>query len=137
MKTVLDDTQQMNSTTTNTGGWEGSELRTTLEMFYSSGRVFPSALNSVIVPVKKYSNVGRGLSSVSETTDHIFLLSIAEIFGEDVASSWEDSSDGEGTQYEYYANGNSEKKTTRLAESVTYWSRSSMLNDRYILISRL
>ena len=86
--------QRMNAELTNAGGWEKSELRGRL----SSGDLWallPSELQSKVKSVTKMTdNKGGGSAGTpSATTDKVFLLSTAEIYG-DLQS--------DGSQYEYY-----------------------------------
>ena len=74
----------MNSTETNKGGWAKSEMRAYLEEQVSN---LPADLQQVIVPVdKKTNNTGKSktVSSVTTTSDRLWLLSPIEVSGEDV-----------------------------------------------------
>ena len=93
--------QRMNSTDTNVGGWEKSELRGRL----NSGDLWallPAELQSKIKPVTKMTdNEGGGTTGVpTATVDKVFLPSTTEIQGD---------ARSEGTQYELYANAYFEK----------------------------
>ena len=73
------ENRQMNSTNTNVGGWEASEMRT-----YANGAFFnnlPEDLRNVIIDTKAVSGHG---STTGETnfpsTDKIYLLSIHEVY---------------------------------------------------------
>ena len=75
----------------------------------------PSDLRSAIKTVQKKSGTGGGSSSGTQNTnDDLFLLSEIEIFGSTTYSVA-----GEGTQYEYYAAGNSTIK--KVNGSADYW----------------
>ena len=94
--------QRMNSTDTNVGGWEKSELRGRL----NSGDLWallPAELQSKIKPVTKTTdNKGGGTTGVpTATVDKVFLPSKTEIQGD---------ARSEGTQYELYANAYFEKR---------------------------
>ena len=102
--------QRMNAELTNAGGWEKSELRGRL----SSGDLWallPSELQSKVKSVTKMTdNKGGGSAGTpSATTDKVFLLSTAEIYG-DLQS--------DGSQYEYY-------KSKRVTTSNHYEASSS------------
>ena len=100
MVDCLNDTAQMNSSNTNSGGWNSSAMRSRMSTYLSQ---IPSALQSAIKTVSKKSGTGGGSSSGTQTTsDKLFLLSEIEIFGKTTYSVA-----GEGNQYEYYAAGNS------------------------------
>lgn len=112
----LNQTQQMNTGNTNTGGWNGSAMRGRMSTYKSQ---LPAALRNVIKTVKKKSGTGGGSSSgTQQTNDDLFLLSEIEIFGTTTYSVA-----GEGTQYEWYKAGNSRIK--KVNGSVNdWWERS-------------
>ena len=112
----LNQTQQMNTSNTNTGGWNGSAMRGRMSTYKSQ---LPATLRNVIKTVKKKSGTGGGSSSgTQQTNDDLFLLSEIEIFGTTTYSVA-----GEGTQYEWYKAGNSRiKKVNGSADS--WWERS-------------
>ena len=108
----LNQTQQMNTSNTNTGGWNGSAMRGRMSTYKSQ---LPAALRNVIKTVKKKSGTGGGSSSgTQQTNDDLFLLSEIEIFGTTTYSVA-----GEGTQYEWYKAGNSRIK--KVNGSADYW----------------
>lgn len=108
----LNQTQQMNTSNTNTGGWNGSAMRGRMSTYKSQ---LPAALRNVIKTVKKKSGTGGGSSSgTQQTNDDLFLLSEIEIFGTTTYSVA-----GEGTQYEWYKAGNSRIK--KVNGSAGYW----------------
>ena len=117
----LNQTQQMNTSNTNTGGWNGSAMRGRMSTYKSQ---LPAALRNVIKTVKKKSGTGGGSSSgTQQTNDDLFLLSEIEIFGTTTYSVA-----GEGTQYEWYKAGNSRiKKVNGSANS--WWERSPYSGD--------
>jgi len=108
----LNQTQKMNTSNTNTGGWNGSAMRGRMSTYKSQ---LPAALRNVIKTVKKKSGTGGGSSSgTQQTNDDLFLLSEIEIFGTTTYSVA-----GEGTQYEWYKAGNSRIK--KVNGSADYW----------------
>lgn len=112
----LNQTQQMNTSNTNTGGWNGSAMRGRMSTYKSQ---LPAALRNVIKTVKKKSGTGGGSSSgTQQTNDDLFLLSEIEIFGTTTYSVA-----GEGTQYEWYKAGNSRIKKVNGSAS-NWWERS-------------
>lgn len=119
----LNQTQQMNTSNTNTGGWNGSAMRGRMSTYKSQ---LPAALRNVIKTVKKKSGTGGGSSSgTQQTNDDLFLLSEIEIFGTTTYSVA-----GEGTQYEWYKAGNSRIK--KVNGSANYWwERSPYSGDTY------
>ena len=123
----LNQTQQMNTSNTNTGGWNGSAMRGRMSTYKSQ---LPAALRNVIKTVKKKSGTGGGSSSgTQQTNDDLFLLSEIEIFGTTTYSVA-----GEGTQYEWYKAGNSRiKKVNGSADD--WWERSPSSGDTGIFCS--
>lgn len=114
----LNQTQQMNTSNTNTGGWNGSAMRGRMSTYKSQ---LPATLRNVIKTVKKKSGTGGGSSSgTQQTNDDLFLLSEIEIFGTTTYSVA-----GEGTQYEWYKAGNSRIKKVNGSANV-WWERSPL-----------
>lgn len=117
----LNQTQQMNTSNTNTGGWNGSAMRGRMSTYKSQ---LPATLRNVIKTVKKKSGTGGGSSSgTQQTNDDLFLLSEIEIFGTTTYSVA-----GEGTQYEWYKAGNSRIKKINGSAS-SWWERSPYSGD--------
>lgn len=103
LKEIMTTKKVMNSASTNVGGWKDSEMRT-----YVNGNVYNNLLQEVkdiIKPVDKKTSEGNKSTNVITTSDKLFLLSEVEIFG-----STEHSANGEGNQYQYFANGGSKVK---------------------------
>ena len=94
----------MNSSNTNVGGWENSELRTTT--LPERLAQFPEEVQAAIRPVKKLTSAGNLSTNIVVTYDKLFVPSEVEVFGHN-----NNSVAGEGTRYEYYANGGSTVKT--------------------------
>ena len=77
--------RQMNSTDTNVGGWEASEMRT-----YANGDFFnklPSDLQNLIIDTKVISGHGSADTSNFTSTDKIYLLSVHEIYEDGTESN--------------------------------------------------
>ena len=123
----LNQTQQINTSNTNAGGWNGSAMRGRMSTYKGQ---LPSDLRSAIKTVQKKSGTGGGSSSGTQNTnDDLFLLSEIEIFGSTTYSVA-----GEGTQYEYYAAGNSTiKKVNGSANS--WWERSPISGNTIYSVS--
>ena len=120
----LNQTQQMNTSNTNTGGWNGSAMRGRMSTYKSQ---LPAALRNVIKTVKKKSGTGGGSSSgTQQTNDDLFLLSEIEIFGTTTYSVA-----GEGTQYEWYKAGNSRIKKVN-GSANDWWERSPYSGGTYV-----
>ena len=129
-------THNMNSTDSNAGGWEKSEMRSYLN---SEGvNLLPSDLKQKVVSVKKLTNnVGetQDVSSVTKTTDQLWLFSGVELCG-DTGSWWSnrayaDIQNAEGLEYKLFrdegvypkgSNSILEKKLD--GNSFSWWERS-------------
>lgn len=119
----------MHTSETNKVGWTDSNMRATRlpEIF----ALMPEEVQNTVRNVTKMTSEG-GKSSVIETTeDGLFLLSEVEVTG-----SFSRSFEGEGTQYAYYAMGNSAAKT-RGGKSSDWWLRSpgKSSSQYYVIIS--
>lgn len=138
----------MNSSQTAVGGWESSQMRTSIcgtSLSSYSGTIIaiiPEALRAVLKSVTKYTdNMGNGdptASAVTATTDYFFLLSEYEVFGRNARANT-----NEGTkqaQYTYYSAGNSKTKYKHSATSTDadWWSRSPLSGStmQFVLESR-
>ena len=107
---------QMNSSNTNSGGWENCAMRKSNMATYLSQ--LTSAWQNVIKQVNKLSSAGSQSTTIKTTADKLFLLSEVEIFG---STSY--SVSGEGTQYAYYKAGNSKVKNVS-GSALSWWERS-------------
>lgn len=97
------DTEQMNSSNTNVGGWGSCDMR--LTHLPAILALMPTAVQSGIREVNKLTSEGNRGTNIITKQDKLFLLSEIEIFG-----SVKQSKSGEGTQYDYYKAGNSKIK---------------------------
>lgn len=127
----------MNTSDTNSGGWNGSHMRKTVLGNDSTPTsptantllaALPSDLRAVMKPVTKYSdNTGGGgntASYVTATTDYLFLLSSFEAHG---STSYGNSTEQTyQLQYDYFKNGNSKVtyKYNDTGTAVHWWLRS-------------
>lgn len=116
----------MNTSNTNSGGWEGSYMRKTICPAFLAA--LPAAWQNVIVACTKYSdNRGGGsdnASYVTATQDKIWLLAEFEVFG---TRYWANSAEKNyQKQYDYYRNGNSKVKYqhTATTSACAWWLRS-------------
>lgn len=110
------ETKQMNSSNTNSCGWQNSAMRTT--HLPAILNLMPAEVKAAIREVQKKTSAGNQSSSIQTTNDKLFLLSEIEIFGSTTYSYA-----GEGTQYAYYQAGNSKVKN-RNGSAYTWWERS-------------
>ena len=96
MKNLLATTYAMNSSNTNSGGWEASKMRTTTMPAILA--TLPEDLQTVIKEVSKQSSEGgSNADALDTTTDKLFLFSVKEVTGTNT-----NSLDGEGTQYDLW-----------------------------------
>ena len=135
---------RMNTSNTNSGGWNGSYMRKTVlgntntptsPLANSLMAVLPSDLRAVMQPVTKYTdNTGNSSNSsgaVTATTDYLFLLAEFEVFGSRFgANQYEQNSQA---QYDYYKAGNSRVAYNHSAVStaVWWWLRSPYYGSNY------
>lgn len=107
----------MNASSTNSGGWKSSQMRTNIcgtSLSSYSGTiiaVIPAALRAVLKSVTKYTNntgAATGVRAVTATTDYFFLLSEFEVFGS--ISYANPNEESKQAQYAYYSAGNSKIK---------------------------
>ena len=121
------ETKQMNSSNTNSGGWQNSAMRTT--HLPAILNMMPAEVKAAIRDVQKKSSAGNQSSSIQTTNDKLFLLSEIEIFGSTTYSFA-----GEGKQYDYYKAGNSKVKNLS-GSAYTWWERSPFSsNSTYFCI---
>ena len=134
----------MNSSDSNSGGWNGSYMRKTLlgnsntpdsTLENSLMAALPSDLLAVMKTVTKYTdNTGGGSNSsgnVTATADYLFLLAEFEVFGTRYwANQYEQNSQ---KQYDYYKAGNSRVAYNHSAVStaVWWWLRSAYFGYSY------
>lgn len=114
-------TYAMNSSNTNSGGWQNSAMRST--HLPAILNLMPAEVKAAIRDVQKKSSAGNQSSSIQTTDDKLFLLSEIEIFGSRYYSV-----SGEGTQYAYYKAGNSKVKNLSGSAS-SWWERSPFSGD--------
>lgn len=131
---------RMNTSSTNSGGWEDSYMRNNIcgtSKSSTSGRfmgAIPSALRNVLKSVTKYTNnngSSSASSAVTATTDYFFLLSEYEVFGNIEYSNTYEANYQQ--QYAYYSAGNSKVKYrhTSTSGAAYWWLRSATRSDSY------
>ena len=121
LKNCLNTKGYMNSSNTNSGGWEESARRKWCnDIFYNA---IPSILRNGIKQVIKKNYKVYNSNNITTTSDYCFLLSETEIFGEKKYSI--DST--EGTQYEYYKT--SSNRIKQVSGSNYYWWERSPYGD--------
>ena len=134
---------RMNTSQSNSGGWESSNMRTAIcgtSLSSYSGTilaVIPAALRAVLKSVTKYTdNTGNSTaaSAVTATTDYFFLLSEYEVFGSILRGNSNEAS--KQAQYAYYSAGNSKIKYKHNATSTSayWWLRSPGASSSYSFV---
>ena len=136
---------RMNTGSTNSGGWENSNMRNAIcgtSLSNYSGTmiaVIPDALRAVLKSVTKYTdNTANGSgsmeSNVTPTTDYFFLLSEFEVFGNISYGNKAEKLHQE--QYAYYSTGNSKIKYKHDEPSVSaaWWTRSPYASYYYLFV---
>ena len=110
---------------TNYNYWDSSYVRTNINYYYDS---IEDELKAVIVPVNtKYLTKYNG-TSFGTVVDKLYVASRTEMEGGVVGSSQV----LEGTQFPYYANGNTRiKYRPGTTEKRAYWTRSPGINSMY------
>lgn len=117
---------RMKTTSTNSGGWNGSYMRKTICPAFLAA--IPSEWQNAISACTKFSdNTGGGSytdSYVTSTSDKIWLLSEFEVQG---ARTYANNAEkNKQAQYSYYKNGNSKVRYRHNADTtaVNWWLRS-------------
>lgn len=110
----------MNSSGTNSTGWDGSKMRTeTLPAILAK---MPVNIQNGIRPVNKLTATSGTNSTIKTASDKLFIFSQTEVYG-----STTNSQSVEGKQYDYYKAGNSKVKKVGGTDS-WWWLRSPMAN---------
>ena len=113
--------KSMENGNSNSNGWQDCAMRKThLPDFLSQ---MPTKVQSSVREVNKLTSEGAQSDYIVTTADKLFLLSEIEIFGKAAYSA-----SGEGTQYKYYADGNSVIKN-RDGGVTDWWERSPKISD--------
>ena len=124
---------RMNTSNTNSGGWEDSYMRNNIcgtSKSTTSGRIMgaiPAELRNALKSVTKYTNnngSSSASSAVTATTDYFFLLSEYEVFGNITYSNSYEANYQQ--QYAYYSAGNSKVKYRHnsTGSAAHWWLRS-------------
>lgn len=87
----------IDSSNTNSGGWEGCERRTWCNNVYKG--CLPAYIQNMMKQVKKLTSAGSQSSEIKTSKDYAFLPSEIEVFGVTKYSFA-----GEGEQYQYFKN---------------------------------
>lgn len=116
-KNCLNTTYPMNSSSSNSGGWNNSDMRKT--RMTNILNTFPAELRAdgAIKYVDVLASAGGGSTAITTSSDRLRLHSIVEL-----GLSYSYAASGEGTKYAYYTSGNRVKTVGGVAS--VYWTRS-------------
>ena len=118
---------QMNSSATNSTGWDGSEMRTeTLPAIFAK---MPVNIQNGIRAVNKLTATSGRDSAIKTASDKLFTFSEMEVY-----SSTKYSHSGEGKQYDYYKAGNSKVKKVG-SDASMWWLRSPSTTSSNVFCS--
>lgn len=129
----------MNTTNTNSGGWEASRMRKTVlgnsntpdvPLEGSLIAVLPEELRAVMKPVTKWTQNNSPLMATA-TTDYTFLMAEFEIFGARTYANSDEQS--KQAQYDYFKAGNPKVfyKHSATTTAVRAWLRSPYASYSY------
>lgn len=129
-KNSLSEIGYMNSSNTNTGGWNSSARRTWCNSVYKDA--IPSDFRTLFKQHKNLSGTGGGSSSgTQQTTDYFALPAEIEVFG-----STKYSVAGEGSQFKYYETSANRVKALGEGGTTSYWwERSPYRSSYFCLVS--
>ena len=121
-KELLATSKQMNSSSTNAGGWANSAMYS-----YIQGTVWgwiPDSWKMIITPAVKKSTEGSQSTNILSSTDNLFLLSYSEVKS-GLSAPYTD----EGTTYPIFTNNSSRvKKKVGGTNGIEWWLRSPYAN---------
>lgn len=134
---------RMNTSNTNSGGWEDSYMRNNIcgtSKSTTSGRIMgaiPAELRNALKSVTKYTNnngSSSASSAVTATTDFFFLLSEYEVSGSITYSNSYEANYQQ--QYAYYSAGNSKVKYRHnsTGSAAHWWLRSPHASHSYYFV---
>jgi hypothetical protein len=110
---------QMNTSSTNDGGWGSSYMRNT-RLQKNILPLMPSEVQAALREVRKQTSQGKKSETIVTTSDKLFLLSEVEVLG-----TTKQSYSGEGSRYAYYTNGGTAtKRNITESENISWWLRS-------------
>lgn len=115
-------TKPINAGNTTQGGWSECAMRT--QHLSSLENILPTEIASKIKYVNKLTSAGKASSTILSSSDKLFLLSESELSG-----TAQYSFQGEGTQYQYYASGNTKVKEVIGQSNYNWWLRSPYKSD--------
>lgn len=119
----LETGRGMNSSNTNSGGWNSCAMRTYLnDVFF---KLLPDELQNVISQRSFKTSVGNQSSSLQSAEDKIWLPREYEVFGAVSYAASTEHSTGKAEQFAIYATASNRVKTYGKSGSTAYWWLSS------------
>ena len=121
---LMNSTRQMNSSSTNVGGFPGSDMYEWLNGdFFNS---LPADLRPLIKSVNKKTSAGNKSATVNTNAMKIWLLSITE-----TGTSYQYAASGEGTRYPVFTTQADRVKrlVNGVGEAESWWARSPGTNS--------
>lgn len=126
----LNQSFKMNTSQTNSGGWNNSNMRKT--KMTTVLNAMPSEVKSGVKQVNKLTSSGNKSTSIVTSSDKLFLLSEAEYWGTNTKTAA-----GEGSRYAYYAQGGSFTRSSPSGGGMSrWWTRSPAVSDtkKFVLV---
>ena len=118
-KDCLKEPGYINSSDTNSGGWNGCARRTWCNSVYRNA--IPSTLRGIFKQFTTYAANGDGSSSVA-SSDYFALFSEKEVFGSTTYAN--SSAESQNTQLDYYNASNNRIKHLNGGGTYSWWERS-------------
>ena len=115
-KDSLKEAGYMNSSATNSGGWNGCKRRTWCNNVYRNA--IPASLRGIFKQFKVRTANGSG-SGVTESTDWFSLFSEKEVFGSTYYAN--SSAESQNTQLDWYKTSSNRIKKNGMDGSAYYW----------------
>ena len=126
-KDCLKETGYMNSSNTNSGGWNGCARRTWCNNVFRNA--IPSGLRPAFKQFKTKAATGTGTASTT-STDWFALPSEMEVFG--LVTYANSSAESQNTQFQYYKTASNRIKKLGINGSAGWWwERSPSSGDSY------
>ena len=125
MKNLYYSDYPMNSSLTNSGGWESCKMRTdTMQTMFEN---LPDELQAAIKTVNKKATSGSQSTSITTSQDKLWLYSEVELDGTS-SSGYKD----EGTQYEYWQSHNTDSDRIKNMNNGTGLASNYLLRSPYL-----
>ncbi len=124
MKHLMKNYQKMNSSNTNSGGWNECYMRkTVMNNIYNS---IPEYIRNYIKEINNEANIGYNSSSSQTCTDKVFLPGFQEL-------GWSGNYDGNQVKFPIFSDNNSriKKMNNGSGQVSSWWTRSPFFVSNY------